>query len=79
MRVDLFDFDLPPERIALRPARPRDAARMLVVERGKPFADQRRMRRVSTRQPVSGRSISPGMGSLAAKVAQARTVPKERR
>ncbi len=34
MRVDLFDFDLPPERIALRPVSPRDAARMLVVERG---------------------------------------------
>ncbi len=32
MRVDAFDFDLPPERIALRPARPRDAARMLVIE-----------------------------------------------
>jgi S-adenosylmethionine:tRNA ribosyltransferase-isomerase len=31
MRTDLFDFDLPPERIALRPARPRDAARLLVV------------------------------------------------
>ena len=31
MRVDLFDFDLPPERIALRPVSPRDAARMLVV------------------------------------------------
>lgn len=31
MRVDLFDFDLPTERIALRPARPRDSARMLVV------------------------------------------------
>ena len=31
MRVDLFDFDLPAERIALRPARPRDSARMLVV------------------------------------------------
>ena len=31
MRVDLFDFDLPPERIALKPAIPRDAARMLVV------------------------------------------------
>lgn len=31
MRVDLFDFDLPPERIALRPARPRDAARLLVA------------------------------------------------
>jgi S-adenosylmethionine:tRNA ribosyltransferase-isomerase len=32
MNVDLFDFDLPPDRIALRPAAPRDAARMLVVE-----------------------------------------------
>lgn len=31
MRVDLFDFDLPPDRIALRPAVPRDAARMLVL------------------------------------------------
>ena len=41
MRVDLFDFELPPERIALRPARPRDSARMLVVEReGRPFADR---------------------------------------
>ena len=34
MRVDAFDFDLPPERIALRPARPRDSARMLVVDGG---------------------------------------------
>ncbi|HEX5181629.1 MAG TPA: tRNA preQ1(34) S-adenosylmethionine ribosyltransferase-isomerase QueA [Allosphingosinicella sp.] len=31
MRVDLFDFALPPERIALRPASPRDSARLLVV------------------------------------------------
>lgn len=31
MRVDDFDFDLPNERIALRPVKPRDAARMLVV------------------------------------------------
>ena len=41
MRVDLFDFELPPERIALRPVRPRDSARMLVVEgREKPLADR---------------------------------------
>uniref|UniRef100_UPI0035AF451A tRNA preQ1(34) S-adenosylmethionine ribosyltransferase-isomerase QueA n=1 Tax=Novosphingobium sp. TaxID=1874826 RepID=UPI0035AF451A len=31
MRVDLFDFELPPENIALRPARPRDSARLLLV------------------------------------------------
>lgn len=31
MRVDAFDFDLPDARIALRPARPRDSARLLVV------------------------------------------------
>src|SRR5688572_2020649 len=39
MRVDLFDFDLPPDRIALRPARPRDAARLLLVE-GAHLADR---------------------------------------
>ena len=39
MRVDAFDFDLPNERIALRPARPRDAARMLVVE-GQAMSDR---------------------------------------
>jgi len=31
MRTDLFDFELPVERIALRPIAPRDAARLLVV------------------------------------------------
>lgn len=34
MNVDLFDFELPDERIALRPASPRDVARMLVVRPG---------------------------------------------
>jgi S-adenosylmethionine:tRNA ribosyltransferase-isomerase len=34
MRTDLFDFELPAENIALRPAQPRDSARMLVVEQG---------------------------------------------
>ena len=32
MRTDLFDFELPASSIALRPASPRDAARMLVVQ-----------------------------------------------
>ncbi len=37
MRVDLFDFDLPAELIALRPAKPRDSARLLLVEGGEIF------------------------------------------
>jgi S-adenosylmethionine:tRNA ribosyltransferase-isomerase len=32
MRTDLFDFELPAASIALRPASPRDSARMLVVQ-----------------------------------------------
>jgi len=40
MRVDLFDFELPADRIALRPVRPRDAARMLVVPGNGPFEDR---------------------------------------
>jgi S-adenosylmethionine:tRNA ribosyltransferase-isomerase len=34
MRTDLFDFELPLDRIALRPVVPRDAARLLVVRPG---------------------------------------------
>jgi S-adenosylmethionine:tRNA ribosyltransferase-isomerase len=45
MRTDLFDFDLPPERIALRPVSPRDAARLLVVRPGHaPELDDRAVR-----------------------------------
>src|SRR5690349_2886378 len=40
MRTDLFDFDLPEERIALRPATPRDSARLLVVRPDSPFEDR---------------------------------------
>ena len=39
MRVDDFDFDLPADRIALRPASPRDAARILVVAAGNRLVD----------------------------------------
>ena len=34
MRTDLFDYQLPPDRIALRPVSPRDAARLLIVRPG---------------------------------------------
>ena len=40
MRTDLFDFDLPAERIALRPVSPRDAARLLVVRPDGTFDDK---------------------------------------
>jgi S-adenosylmethionine:tRNA ribosyltransferase-isomerase len=39
MRVDLFDFELPENLIALRPARPRDSARLLHVSAGTGFED----------------------------------------
>src|SRR5262245_40037097 len=43
MRTDLFDFELPGDRIALRPVAPRYAARLLVVHPGAPaqFDDRR--------------------------------------
>ncbi len=41
MRVDLFDFELPDERIALRPAEPRDSARLLVIAAEGSFRDAR--------------------------------------
>ena len=39
MRLDEFDFPLPKDRIALRPAAPRDAARLLAVGEGGAFTD----------------------------------------
>jgi len=40
MRVDLFDFELPEDLIALRPARPRDSARLLHVPADGAFEDR---------------------------------------
>jgi S-adenosylmethionine:tRNA ribosyltransferase-isomerase len=39
MQLADFDFDLPDDRIALRPANPRDSARLLVVSPGAPLRD----------------------------------------
>jgi S-adenosylmethionine:tRNA ribosyltransferase-isomerase len=44
MRADLFDFELPEERIALHPVSPRDAARMLVVPAGEAAFEDRGVR-----------------------------------
>jgi S-adenosylmethionine:tRNA ribosyltransferase-isomerase len=41
MQLADFDFDLPDDRIALRPASPRDSARLLVVAPGAPMRDLR--------------------------------------
>ncbi|MEI8146168.1 MAG: tRNA preQ1(34) S-adenosylmethionine ribosyltransferase-isomerase QueA [Alphaproteobacteria bacterium] len=40
MRVELFDFHLPPDRIATRPVEPRDAARLLWVRPSEGLRDQ---------------------------------------
>ncbi|MCK4692194.1 MAG: S-adenosylmethionine:tRNA ribosyltransferase-isomerase, partial [Anaerolineales bacterium] len=34
MRTSDFDYHLPPEMIAQRPANPRDSSRLLVLDRG---------------------------------------------
>jgi S-adenosylmethionine:tRNA ribosyltransferase-isomerase len=41
MRTDLFDFELPADSIALRPASPRDSARLLIVQTDTVLADRR--------------------------------------
>jgi S-adenosylmethionine:tRNA ribosyltransferase-isomerase len=41
MRVSDFDFHLPADRIALRPATPRDSARLLTVDSGGALSDRR--------------------------------------
>jgi len=56
VRTDLFDFELPPDRIALRPASPRDSARLLVVQRTRPFA----------RRPHHSRSPAPSAAGRSA-------------
>lgn len=43
MRVSDFDFDLPEELIALRPASPRDAARLLIVHEGETAFEEARV------------------------------------
>jgi S-adenosylmethionine:tRNA ribosyltransferase-isomerase len=49
VRTDIFDFDLPAERVALRPAVPRDTARLLVVRPGRqPELDDRIVRDLPT-------------------------------
>lgn len=47
MRVDLFDFDLPDESIALRPASPRDCARLLVVDPSRDGFEDRQVRELT--------------------------------
>ena len=66
MDVSLFDFDLPEAQIALRPASPRDGARLMVVQ-----ADGRIEHRTATRDFLGGflekEEVKPGHGSYGGK------------
>ena len=57
MRLSDFDFDLPEDRIALRPASPRDSARLLVSNPG--YA----MRTVPQSNPVAPQPLLPYAGA----------------
>ena len=60
MRTDLFDFDLPDDLIALEPASPRDAARLLVVVSGTPSPRATPASpRTLTSAPLAARHPSP--------------------
>ena len=55
MRTDLFDFDLPDDRIALQPVSPRDAARLLVVRPARRVFDRTWARKEGIAEhPTSG-------------------------
>ena len=58
MRVDLFDFDLPAELIALRPAKPRDSARLLLVE-GEDVSNADAVRNAATLKRLVEERIQP--------------------
>jgi len=60
MRTDLFDFELPAASIALRPASPRDSARLLVVQPDAVLRDLARLGiQVQPRlESISGRTAS---------------------
>src|SRR5262245_52297962 len=60
MRTDLFDFDLPDDLIALEPATPRDAARLLVV---RPAAPSPRAKLTSPQAPDGVGPLAPGPGA----------------
>jgi S-adenosylmethionine:tRNA ribosyltransferase-isomerase len=60
MRAALFEFDLPPERSALRPAEPRDAALLLII---RPLGSPRFKDRAVLDRPVFIPIGSPAISS----------------
>jgi S-adenosylmethionine:tRNA ribosyltransferase-isomerase len=81
MRVDDFDFELPEDRIALRPVSPRDSARLLIVRPGEavpsvPFPNGERSAERSEGQVRGSSEVSPSPAARLA--ARGNLLPKGR-
>src|SRR3546814_13916161 len=75
MKVDLFDFELPPERIALRPAAPRNAARMLVLDGAEPRDAHVGDLPQDRTRVVSGKSVSVRVALGGRRILTKKTIP----
>ncbi len=74
MKTDLFDFELPVDRIALRPASPRDSARLLLVKPHTPLTPAEAGVRSGDEKAGQGGSWVPAFAGTSGEVFEDRLI-----